>query len=186
MPWVGESKLFNDSVLRKLYGRVPYLMKERAGSGVYDALLIFGRKLLNAKVGVCEGKRKISYFHIDGGHANTILYFHGFADSKDTFYDSAHFLVDRFNIIAPDLPGFGNSDKRKDDTYTLDSFSDWMVDFMELMNISGCHLVGNSLGGAVAASVALKAPERLATLTLLDPAAIYCEGRTLFTSGVVR
>jgi len=169
--------LFQDGILRKIYERVPNVVKERAGEQVYETYLKFRRKLLDAKVGFIEGKRLISYFHIDRGHPETIVYLHGFADSKDTFYDACHFLVDRFNIIAPDLPGFGKSDKRKDDPYSLDNYAAWIADFLVNKDIKACHLVGNSLGGAVAAAVTLLVPDRITTLTLADPAGIYFEDK---------
>lgn len=174
---MGSPNLVNEVILRKIYRKVPNVLKERAGEQVYDSYLKFRRKLLGARVGVYEGKRRITYFRIDRGHPETLLYFHGFADSKDTFYDACHFLSDRFNIIAPDLPGFGKSDKRKDDHYNLDNYANWMVDFIVNMGIDQCHLAGNSLGGAVAAAVALSIQKRFKTLTLIDPAGIYFEGK---------
>lgn len=164
-------------ILNRVYERIPSVLREQLGEHVYDKYLKIRRRLLGAKLGVIEGKRQISYFSIDRGHPETLVYFHGFADSKDTFYDACHFLKDRFNIVAPDLPGFGKSDKRKDDIYSLDNYAKWMADFLDNMQIESCHLVGHSLGGAVAAAVSLLSPQRIKTLTLVDPAGIFYENK---------
>lgn len=164
-------------LLHRLYHNVPRKWKERAGIKLYERYLTVRRTLLDAGVAEHDGERHMSYLFCDRGHPETLVFLHGFADSKDNFYDAAHFLVDRYNIICPDLPGFGKSDKRKDDTYSLANYGSWVCDFIEGLGLDDFHLAGNSLGGAVAAEVARRIPDKVKTLTLIDPAGIYYKGK---------
>lgn len=165
----------NPGLIGRLYEQLPHQVKVRTGEHVYDAYLKLRRKLVKAEVKTCGSERHMAYFEIDQGHTETLLFLHGFADSKDTFYDACHFLQGDFNIICPDLPGFGQSQKLKDDIYSLENYGRWVTDFIDKIGLKDFHLAGNSMGGAIAAQVALIRPDLLKSLTLIDPAGVYIE-----------
>jgi 4,5:9,10-diseco-3-hydroxy-5,9,17-trioxoandrosta-1(10),2-diene-4-oate hydrolase len=73
--------------------------------------------------------------------------------------------------ICLDLKGHGLSDKPSDpDEYTLESMAAFVLDAMDALGLARVVLVAQSMGGAVAAQVALSAPERVTALALLAPA----------------
>ena len=70
-------------------------------------------------------------------------------------------------MIAPDLPGYGYSDKPRDGEYTIESQARAVLGLMDRLEIEKVTIVGASYGGAVAASVALDYPERVERLVLV-------------------
>ena len=70
-------------------------------------------------------------------------------------------------VMAVDLPGFGYSDKPGG--YSLESYVALVCDWLDLHCIERAAVVGNSMGGAIAAAVAGLAPERVGSLVLVDP-----------------
>ena len=81
-------------------------------------------------------------------------------------YNAQFFADNGFQVIIPDLPGFGDSDK-PDCDYTLDFFVETIIDFANQLDINAFSLVGNSLGGAVALGLALAQPQRVSQIILM-------------------
>jgi pimeloyl-ACP methyl ester carboxylesterase len=85
-------------------------------------------------------------------------------------------------VHALDLPGFGRSEGPPE-VLSVAQLADWTIAWMAASGLARCHIVGNSLGCEIAAYVAVKAPERVATLTMigptLDPAAYAVVTQTL-------
>lgn len=77
-----------------------------------------------------------------------------------------------YRVLIPDLIGYGYSSKPQDREYHLDFFVDCLVRFLDQMEIDQFSLIGNSLGGAVAISLALRYPERVNKLVLMAPGGI--------------
>jgi pimeloyl-ACP methyl ester carboxylesterase len=71
---------------------------------------------------------------------------------------------------ATDLPGFGYSPVPHDGDYSLDARSDVVIELIEHRGNAPVHLVGNSMGGAIATRIAARRPDLVATLTLISPA----------------
>jgi len=72
-------------------------------------------------------------------------------------------------VIAPDLPGFGESEALPD-APDIARYADAAADFIHALRLTGTVLVGHSLGGAVAMSVAVRSPDLLGGLVLVDSA----------------
>ena len=97
-----------------------------------------------------------------------LLLLHGIGASKDHWPRLARRLNGRFRLIAPDLPGFGESDRTG--PFTLPAQAEAALAFADGLGIGRFHLAGSSMGGRVAAEVAARHPERVRTLWLLNPA----------------
>lgn len=76
-------------------------------------------------------------------------------------------LGERFHVYAPDMVGFGYSDRPEEIQYGLDTWADQTVGFMNALEIDRAHLVGNSFGGAIALRIATRHPERVGKLVLM-------------------
>ncbi|MEV0330169.1 alpha/beta hydrolase [Micromonospora echinospora] len=107
--------------------------------------------------------------------AEPALYVHGLAGSAQNWTDLAGLLAGRLDGQAVDLPGFGHSDPAS--RYTIGSFADRIVRWIEHSDRGPVHLFGNSLGGAVAVRVAALRPELVRTLTLISPALPFLDFR---------
>jgi haloalkane dehalogenase len=74
-----------------------------------------------------------------------------------------------YRCIAPDLPGFGRSDKPTDIRwYTYDRHTAALTSLLEELDVSGATLVVHDWGGPIGLRVAVQAPERVARLVVLD------------------
>lgn len=164
-------------ILGRIYAKLPQSIREKTGEQTYEAYVNIRRRILGAKPKLAEGKRKITYIETNRGHKETLIFLHGFADSKDNFYDASHYLAQHFNLICPDLPGFGESSKLRGDRYNLENYAEWIADFAETLGLESFHLAGNSLGGAVAAQLAIDHGHLVKSLTLIDPAGVFYEQR---------
>jgi len=105
-----------------------------------------------------------------GAGDTTLLLLHGFGESLFTWRAVVDPLALRFRVIAIDLPGFGGSTK-PDTTYSLEAMTARLTDFLDRwVETPDLVLVGHSLGGQLAAALALERPERVRSVVLIAPA----------------
>jgi pimeloyl-ACP methyl ester carboxylesterase len=76
-------------------------------------------------------------------------------------------LGEHFHVYAPDMVGFGYSDRPEGIRYGLDVWADQTLGFMDAMGIQKAHLVGNSFGGGIALRIATQHPDRVGKLVLM-------------------
>src|SRR5262245_13213323 len=81
-------------------------------------------------------------------------------------------LAKKFDVIAPEHPGFGESDTPAW-LDTIGDLANFYLDFLDQLDLDGVHLVGSSLGGWIAADLAVRNSTRLASLTLVGSAGIH-------------
>ena len=79
-------------------------------------------------------------------------------------------LTPHFRVIAPDLPGFGDSTRRLDAHYGVEEQLARIAAFADTLGLARFHLGGNSMGGYLAMLFAARHPERVMSLWLLAPA----------------
>lgn len=72
-----------------------------------------------------------------------------------------------FAVIAPDLAGFGWTERVDGFAYSLDAWSDQLAAVLDGLGIGAAHVVGNSLGGAIALSFAVREPARVTRLAVM-------------------
>jgi pimeloyl-ACP methyl ester carboxylesterase len=121
------------------------------------------------------GRYKISYYQ--QGHGDCLVLLHGFLNSAVSYRHVFKTLAVRGRVIVPDLPGSGKSGKPLKFNYSLDNLADFLAAFLDELKIKTCVLGGASTGGALALRFALKYPERLEKLLLIDSAGLKKAGR---------
>lgn len=99
----------------------------------------------------------------------TLLLLHGYGESLLAWQPMFDRLARKSRVIAVDLPGFGLSDKPPTG-YSLDRMTDRLADFLDRWTRGPVIVVGHSLGGELAAALALRRPDRVTGLVLLSPA----------------
>jgi pimeloyl-ACP methyl ester carboxylesterase len=109
-----------------------------------------------------------------GGNGPPLLWLHG-AGGGGRWPPALARLAERFEVIAPELPGFGRSDT-PDWFDTIHDVGFFTLDLLKALDLRGAHLVGASLGGWVAAEAAVRSTERLASLVLIGPAGLHMKG----------
>lgn len=115
-----------------------------------------------------------------------LVLLHGIGASKDHWPRLARRLNGRFRIVAPDLPGFGESSKPDDGDYSMSAQAESVRQLAEALGLGPVHLAGSSMGGRVAAVFAAAHPDRVRTLWLLNPAGAEGERPSEMVEAVVR
>lgn len=106
-----------------------------------------------------------------GDGAETIVLIHGFGGDLDNWLFNIDALAAKATVYALDLPGHGRSTKKLEEP-SLAGLSDALIGFMDAVGIDSAHLVGHSLGGAVALQTAIDKPARVKSLTLISSAGL--------------
>lgn len=84
-----------------------------------------------------------------------------------------------YRAIAPDVMGFGESDRPQDFRYDAEGWAQSIRGFVSALDLGPVHLVGNSMGGRIALTLAARTPELVRSLTLMGvraPSSVVAEG----------
>lgn len=81
-------------------------------------------------------------------------------------------LATRFRVVAPDIVGFGYTERPNDVQYSMETWVHHLLGFMDALDIEGADIVGNSFGGGLALAMAIRAPQRVKRLVLMGSAGI--------------
>lgn len=76
-------------------------------------------------------------------------------------------LARQFRVVAPDMVGFGYTDRPAGIRYSMQGWVDHALAVMDALGIEQTHLIGNSFGGALALALAIRAPQRVRRLVLM-------------------
>jgi pimeloyl-ACP methyl ester carboxylesterase len=110
----------------------------------------------------------LNIFYREAGSANApvVLLLHGFPSSSRMFDTLMPLLADRFHLIAPDYPGFGNSDAPAPEkfAYSFDAIADVVGAFTEMLRLDRYTLYLQNYGGPIGYRVAVAHPERVTAL----------------------
>ncbi len=109
-----------------------------------------------------------------GGSGSPLLFLHG-GSGAGAWLPFLSDLATRFDVLVPEHPGFGASDIPP----WLDNVADlanFYLDLLDALDLEGVHLVGHSLGGWIAAELAVRNTSRLASLTLAAASGIHVKG----------
>ena len=107
---------------------------------------------------------------MEAGEWPAVLLWHGLGSSLDTWRRNVQPLADAgYRVLAPDLPGHGDSDKPVSLDYDPLATVDFTSRLLDALGVQKASLVGNSAGGLVATMFALEHPEGTGRLALVAP-----------------
>jgi pimeloyl-ACP methyl ester carboxylesterase len=112
---------------------------------------------------------KIHYVEMGSGPVVVLL--HGLGGNTTNWQFNIAPLAQKYRVIVPDQIGFGQSDKPVTN-YRIRTYVDFLDAFLKQLKIERASLVGNSMGGWVAALYALAHPERVEKIVLVDAAGL--------------
>lgn len=113
------------------------------------------------------------------GDRPSVVLVHGFAGDKENWNAVAqHLLDEKWHVIAPDLPGFGQNEKNPDVPYDVTHQAKRVRALVQRLGIQRAHWVGHSVGGSIAATMAYGVPAEVATLTLIEPFGVRVSAQT--------
>jgi pyruvate dehydrogenase E2 component (dihydrolipoamide acetyltransferase) len=127
--------------------------------------------------------RRIRYLRRGEG-GEPVLLLHGFGGDLGNWLFNHEALAEGRTVYALDLPGHGESTKDVG-AGTLEELAAVACAFLDTVGVRAAHLVGHSMGGAVAMAMAASAPERVRSLSLLCSAGLGREINGAFLDGFV-
>jgi len=168
---VGEASGADDEIDRFIESYLPEEVGDESGSDdlASEFADVGGRRLRYLKQG-------------EGGQPAVLI--HGFAGSLDNWLFNHASLAQQRAVYALDLPGHGQSSKEVGDG-SLEMLIRALHDWMDELGLPCVHLVGHSLGGAVALGMALQHPDRVRSCTLIASAGLGAEIDADYIEGVV-
>jgi pyruvate dehydrogenase E2 component (dihydrolipoamide acetyltransferase) len=163
-------------------GTIALIAPAEVGDDALDAAVLEARAVIDAGVpddagGGAElqtadvGGRKVSYAGAaapESQDGDVILLVHGYGGDRNSWLFLQEPLAAKYRVYALDLPGHGTSAKDVGDG-TLGVLADAVAGVLDALGADRAHLVGHSMGGAVALAVAARDPGRIASLTLIAP-----------------
>jgi pyruvate dehydrogenase E2 component (dihydrolipoamide acetyltransferase) len=117
------------------------------------------------------GGGRIRYLKLGGGEGAPVVFIHGFGGDLNNWLFNQEVLAETHTTYAIDLPGHGGSGKDVG-TGDLGAMTAAVAGWMAAMKIDRAHLVGHSLGGAIALQLAAAQPDKVASATLICPAGL--------------
>lgn len=127
---------------------------------------------------------RIRYARKGADNGVPVLFVHGFGGDLDNWLFNIDAVGEKSPVIALDLPGHGQSTARLPGT-SIGALAGFVARFMDVLDVERAHLVGHSIGGAIAAQMALDYPRRVASLALIGSAGLGPEINAGYTEGFV-
>lgn len=114
------------------------------------------------------------HYRIEGNDTDTVplLLLHGAGSSLHTWDMFVKIIGNRRKVIRIDLPAYGLTGPTPHRHYSIESYTKFIVAFLDMLKIAKCDFVGNSLGGYISWAVALTRPSMVRKLVLID-AVVY-------------
>lgn len=118
-----------------------------------------------------ELENGIELEYLDHGNGEVVLLLHGLGSTKADYDNQIAPVSKNFRVIAPDLRGHGNSSKPiAKDQYGMDLFAEDMMFLLRKLKITTCSIVGFSMGGAIAFEMAVKFPDLISRMVIINTA----------------
>lgn len=149
---------------------VPAAGDDADAGPAFDAVTVDGIKLRYARRGPDRGV--------------PLLLLHGFGGDLGNWLFNLDALAEHHPVIALDLPGHGQSEPRLPGT-SLAALAGFVAAFLAAIGVERVHAVGHSMGGAIAAQLALDHPARVASLSLVNSAGLGAEINGAYLDGFV-
>jgi pimeloyl-ACP methyl ester carboxylesterase len=112
--------------------------------------------------------------YIEGGTGAPVVLVHGLGSYAEQDWGALAPALTRagYHVYAPDLPGYGTSDKPADRAYSIPEQVKFVEAFLDAKNLGAVVLGGESMGGWIATALALEAPQRVSKLMIFDSAGL--------------
>ncbi|MBF6435351.1 alpha/beta fold hydrolase [Nocardia cyriacigeorgica] len=152
--------------------------------------MVWRSRVTNPDIGV-EARRTArvgdrDIYYTESGSGPVVVLLHGGgpgASGMSNYARNVASLAGRFRVIVADMPGYGRSTKRIDQSDPFGDLAAAVGGLLDVLDVPSAHLVGNSYGGAAALRLAMDRPEKVDRLILMGPGGVGTT-RALPTKGL--
>ena len=113
------------------------------------------------------------------GEGSTLLLLHGITNSVEDWLLNFNVLAGRYRVVAVDLIGHGKTDKPLTASYHIEELGRFIISFIDALELKPVDIIGHSLGGWIALIIAIKHPDYVNRLVLIDSAGLGKETPTI-------
>ncbi len=124
----------------------------------------------NPEIGATADANGIKTNYLEAGKGDPVVLIHGSGPGVTSYANwrlVLPALAENFRVVAPDMVGFGFSERPANIEYGVQTWADQVVGLMDTLELPKAHLVGNSFGGAIALRIATQHPDRVGKLVLM-------------------
>jgi pimeloyl-ACP methyl ester carboxylesterase len=124
----------------------------------------------NPEIGATADANGIKTNYLEAGTGDPVVLIHGSGPGVTSYANwrlVLPALAENFRVLAPDMVGFGFSERPANIEYGVQTWADQVVGLMDTLEVPKAHLVGNSFGGAIALRIATQHPGRVGKLVLM-------------------
>ena len=114
--------------------------------------------------------REVNY--VDMGEGPALVFVHGLGASWQSWLENMPEFARDHRVIAMDLPGFGYSEVPDEDV-SIEGYARWTGTLLDALDVGPAAVVGNSMGGFIAAELAIRSPERVQRLAVVSAAVFW-------------
>jgi len=137
------------------------------------AVVLFASAAIAAQTAAPAEKETVVFgqkiHYVEAGSGPTVILLHGLGGSAQIWQLNIAPLAEKYHVFVPDQIGFGKSDKPLVN-YRIRTYVDFLDQFCKQLKIDRATLVGNSMGGWIAAAYTAAFPDRVDKLVLVDAA----------------
>ena len=112
--------------------------------------------------------KDLKLHYLEAGEGEVLLLLHGWPTSSWLYRDLMPTLAENNRVIALDLPGFGQSDKRIEDSFSFNYYLRYIDGFLEALSIDKISLTVHDMGGPIGMLWSVRNQDRLQKLVLLN------------------
>jgi pimeloyl-ACP methyl ester carboxylesterase len=145
----------------------------KMGKAVFQAATTIESKLygLQKQTITVDGIPTVAYISGDASKP-AIIMLHGFSADKDVWPRFAKAFTKDYFVVIPDMAGHGETGFKAAWAYDAPSQAQRIVGLMDALKIPKAHVVGNSMGGFIAATLSANASDRIISVVAIDPAGV--------------
>ena len=132
----------------------------------------------SSEIGLSANAGGITTNYHDQGAGDSVLLLHGSGPGVSAWANwrlVIPSLAKNFRVLAPDIVGFGFTERPDGISYDMEIWLKHALDFLDAMEIDRAHVIGNSFGGSLAVALAIQAPERVSRLVLMGSVGLEFE-----------
>jgi 2-hydroxymuconate-semialdehyde hydrolase len=116
--------------------------------------------------------------YLEAGEGEPVILIHGSGPGVTAYANwrlSIPVLAQKYRVLAPDIAGFGYTERKPDTPYNLDFWVRHLVEWMDAVGVKKARFIGNSFGGALTLALTARHPERVDRFVLMGAAGVDFE-----------
>ena len=132
----------------------------------------------NPEIGKSVIAAGINTNYLEAGEGEPVILIHGSGPGVTAYANwrlSIPVLAKKYRVLAPDIAGFGYTERKSDQVYDLDFWVRHLTEWMDAVDAPNARFVGNSFGGALTLALAARHPDRVNRFVLMGAAGVPFE-----------